>query len=75
MSVLDIHAPLIVFQDRKNYLPWLTEDTVNLIKDRDRKKSEAKNLAMLDGNRVSIEQRNLWAEFEKLRNKQSLGSC
>ena len=24
---------------------------------------------MLDGNRVSIEQRNLWAEFKKLRNK------
>ena len=38
VSVLDIHAPLIVFQHRKNYLPWLTEDTVNLMKDSLRQK-------------------------------------
>ena len=33
--VLNQHAPWIVFLQRKNFSPWLTEETKNLMKDRD----------------------------------------
>ena len=69
VSVLDIHAPWIVFQKRKNYVPWVTDATIKLIKERDQVKTLAKELARVDGDSVSKEQKDLWNKFKKLRNR------
>ena len=41
LTVLDVHAPWVKFQKRKNYVPWLSEKTKLLIKERDRLKKIA----------------------------------
>ena len=40
-QVLDFHAPWIKFQQRNNYIPWLSEKTKELIKQRDQWKALA----------------------------------
>ena len=40
-SVLDKHAPIKVFQIRKNYVPFLSKETKLLMKERDILKTEA----------------------------------
>ena len=70
-SVLDVHAPWIRYQQRKHFCPWLTQETKQLMVQRDRLKEEAKQLALRDSTSgiVSDEQREAWAEFKTLRNK------
>ena len=46
--VLDVHAPWIIFQQRKFFVPWLTEDTKQLMVQRDNLKQVAKDLAIRD---------------------------
>ena len=68
--LLNVHAPWIIFQQRKFFTPWLTENTKKLMKERDQLKQKAKDLALRDhGRGVSEEQRNVWNEFKKFRNK------
>ena len=68
--ILNLHAPWIIFQQRKFFTPWLTEDTKQLMKQRDQLKQRAKELAIRDqGQYVSEEQQSAWNEFKKLRNK------
>ena len=43
-NILNKHAPLIVFQERKNHAPWITEETKVMMKNRDKYKEEAKLL-------------------------------
>ena len=40
-EILDKHAPVKIFQTRKNYLPYLSEDTKRLMEERDALKEEA----------------------------------
>ena len=55
--VLNCHAPWIIFQQRKSFCPWLTEETRQLMEQRDQLKQKAKDLSMRDhGNAVSVEQ-------------------
>ena len=69
-NVLDIHAPWIIFQRRKSFCPWLTEETKKLMKERDNLKQIAKELAMRDqGRAVSTEQQAAWADYKRLRNR------
>ena len=69
-SVLNVHAPWVMFQQRKSFCPWLTEETKQLMNQRDQLKQRAKDLAMRDrGNAVTEEQQSAWAEYKKLRNK------
>ena len=63
VNALNRHAPWIVFQERKNYAPWLTADTANLMKERDILKDSAKSNPDINC------QRALWDEYKKLRNK------
>ena len=49
VGVLDLHAPWIVFQQRKNFVPWITPETVRLMEQRDSFKREAKGLALFEG--------------------------
>ena len=70
-DVLNNHAPWIVFQQRKSYLPWLTPETKELMDKRDMLKKKAKELAMRDlgmGREASEEQKKAWTEYKKIRN-------
>ena len=68
--VLNEHAPWIQFQQRKNFAPWLTQETKDLIKQRDEWKSRAKELASLNtGGNSSQEEIEAWKNFKILRNK------
>ena len=40
-SILNRHAPLKVFQVRNNYAPWLSNETKDMIKERDKLRKEA----------------------------------
>ena len=68
VAILDIHAPWIVYQQRKHYAPWITKDTIEKMKIRDKYKEEAKEMALNDGNIVSAAQLELWSKYRKLRN-------
>ena len=69
-NLLNVHAPWIVFQQRKFFVPYLTEETKKLMMQRDKLKQEAKDLALRDkGRHVSVEQRLAWENYKKLRNK------
>ena len=67
--ILNHHAPWITFQLRKNYCPWLTEKTKELMKERDCWKAKAKELASLDQGQVSEDQKVAWGEYKRLRNR------
>ena len=67
-SILNQHAPWIVFQLRKNYNPWLTEEIKEMMKLRDSWKIKAKMLATIDNGEASEEQQKAWGEYKKLRN-------
>ena len=68
-NVLNVHAPWILFQHRKHFSPWLTEDTKELMDQRDMWKRRAKDLAILNPRSVSEEQKIAWNEFKKYRNQ------
>ena len=63
--VLNGHAPWIIFQVRKCFKPWLTEETKRLMDKRDQMKDEAVELAKAGNDRASV----AWAEFKKVRNE------
>ena len=69
-SVLDWHAPWIVFQHRKFYKPWITANTIELMKERDRLKKVAINLSQQNSSLgASAEEKDAWRHFKVLRNK------
>ena len=35
VNILNKHAPWIIFQQRKHHSPWITPETLNLMKERD----------------------------------------
>ena len=68
VDVLNFHAPWILFQQRKHYVPWLTPETVKLMAERDKYKEQAKNMAIFeDSGEASAEQADLWDRYKKLR--------
>ena len=67
--VLNHHAPWILFQLRRNYSPWLTEETKELMRQRDSWKAKAKELRAASPDLVSEEQKKAWGEYKKIRNK------
>ena len=68
VEVLNLHAPWIVYQQRKHYTPWVTLETSQLMKERDKIKEEAKAMASREGRAASVEQSELWNRYKKLRN-------
>jgi hypothetical protein len=71
-DILNLHAPWIIFQQRKSFKPWLTQETKEMMDQRDQLKKKAKYLALRDlgaGTEASEEQKTAWADFKKLRNK------
>ena len=63
-DVLNRHAPWIIYQQRKKYAPWVTEETLKLMKTRDASKQQAVNLAQ-SGEDAS----EAWSTFRMLRNQ------
>ena len=68
VDVLNVHAPWVVFQQRKHFVPWLTPETVKLMNQRDLYKEQAKVMASSEGRGASTEQAELWDKYKKLRN-------
>ena len=67
--VLNEHAPWIVYQQRKFFNPWLTDETKEQIKERDSWKARAKNAAIANQeDEASEEEVKAWKEYRKLRN-------
>ena len=63
--VLDQHAPWILYQERKNYKPWITKETLDLMKERDYWKGFATKLSLSNNDQASIEEQNAWVKFKK----------
>ena len=66
IDVLNLHAPWVVFQKRKNYSPWITEATKTLIKSREHWKELSEEHAMAGNAEAANE---AWGHFKKFRNK------
>ena len=64
VDTLNVHAPWIVFQQRKNFKPWITPETVEMMAKRDKLKEEAKAMDNSDPS-----QAELWGQFRRLRNQ------
>ena len=58
-SILDVMAPMKTFQVRTKYAPWLSEETLQIIKTRD----EVHKVA------AETKSREAWVNYKKLRNK------
>ena len=67
--VLNEHAPWIVFQQRKHFHPWLTEETKQQMQERDTWKTKAREAAVVNiGVEATEEEAHAWREYKKLRN-------
>ena len=64
--VLNSHAPWIIFQQRKNFSPWLTDITKELIQDREKLKSKSVELAQAGDDEAASEE---WEKLKKVRNE------
>ena len=62
-NVLDEHAPWVLYQYRKRFTPWVTEDTIELIKKRNKAKLVASDLA-----KQGLNSSSAWNVYKKLRN-------
>ena len=69
VGVLNHHAPWIVFQQRKFFVPWITPETVQLMDERDRFKEQAIAMASSEVGQASQSQAELWEKYKKLRNR------
>ena len=67
-TILNNHAPWIIFQKRKYFSPWITEGTKELMKQRDVWKRKAVDLAKMSAGHVTEEQKDAWCEYKRLRN-------
>ena len=68
VSILNVHAPWVVYQRRKNFLPWITNETKVLMQERDELKAKAKEITLKDnesGCGVSPQQISAWQNFKK----------
>ena len=68
--VLDVHAPWIVFQQRKDFKPWISKETKAMMDKRDEWKEKAVELSARNSNaEASDDEIEAWEEHRKLRNK------
>ena len=58
-------------QQRKHFVPWLTNETRDMMIQRDKFKEQAKALAISEGRNSSSEQTEMWRGYKRLRNKVS----
>ena len=53
VEVLNNHAPWIIYQERKHYAPWLTDQTKELMTARDKWKKKAEELSIAGENEAA----------------------
>ena len=46
LEVLNFHAPWVIYQERKHFSPWIKQDTLDIMKERDKVKHELKNFTI-----------------------------
>ena len=69
-TVLITHAPWKKFQVRKNFKPWISSETLELIKQREIWKQRAKELASNNvENNSNSEEIEAWKKYKIFRNK------
>ena len=68
-QVLNVHAPWVIFQQRKHFTPWITDETKDLMVQRDLWKQKAKDLALISPGTASDEEKKAWTEYKSYRNK------
>ena len=68
-QVLNIHAPWVIFQERKHFSPWLTEEIKELMAKRDEWKETARNLAVNGNGMATEDEKEAWKNFKIFRNK------
>jgi len=62
-NILDLHAPEVKFQERTNYNIYLSDQTKNLMKERDALKHKFKSTSDSD------QKKTVWRSYKVLRNK------
>ena len=72
VDVLNKHAPCIIYQERRSFIPWVSNETKCLMVERDKYKCEAKKKANHDGLLVSAEQQELWKLYKKKQETKSI---
>ena len=68
MAYKPILAPWVKIQSRKNFSPWLTNGTKEMMKLRDEWKDKAKEMCT-SGQAASEEEIEAWKQFKFYRNK------
>ena len=68
-QVLNVHAPWIIFQQRKHFSPWITDEMKELMIERDRWKQRARDLSLISHGITTEEERSAWNQFKVFRNK------
>ena len=68
-NVLNVHAPWVRVQQRKAFCPWITQETKEMMKQRDIWKERAKSLAVLSEGDACQAQIDAWRQYKLYRNK------
>ena len=69
-DVLNKHAPWIMFQNRKNFKPWITSSTKDMMKARDLAKEKFKRLSIANNTGIATtEEADAWFNYTQLRNQ------
>ena len=67
--ILDMHAPWVLFQERKSFKPWISKQTKELMQLRDDWKKKAVGLAHVNlSDKASNMEIEAWSKFRKFRN-------
>ena len=68
--IVNKHAPWVKIQARKHFLPWLSSQTKEMMKLRDKWKYKAKQLSSSrEDNVASVEETEAWNQYKYFRNK------
>ena len=65
-DVLNLHAPWVVYQQRKHFKPWITQETKTLMKNREHWKEVAEGHVKAGDAEAAFE---AWDKFKNLRNQ------
>ena len=67
--VLNMHAPWVVFQQRKDYKPWISKEIKEIMDERDGWKKKAVELSIMNtSGRSTNDEIDAWNKYKKLRN-------
>ena len=68
-DIFNKHAPWIIYQQRKHFSPWITEELKNMINSRNLYKKKIKEINKISNGLVTPELQATMKEFKYYRNK------